>query len=195
MKNLYPTLEINSIDSFGPKLGTELQKSARNAIFLALLLISIYIAIRFDRYYALGSLAALLHDVIITIGVLSLLNIEIGVSIIAALLTIVGYSLNDTIVVYDRIRENIYKLLDDKKITIVNRSLNETLNRTIVTSITTLIVVIVLFIFGGLVLKPFSITLIIGILIGTYSSLFVASPIMLFFEEKYPIPEFIDEEV
>ena len=195
MKNLYPTLEINSIDSFGPKLGVELQKSARNAILLALLLISIYIAIRFDRYYALGSLAALLHDVIITVGILSLLNIEIGVSIIAALLTIVGYSLNDTIVVYDRIRENIYKLLDDKKINIVNRSLNETLNRTIVTSITTLIVVIILFIFGGLVLKPFSITLIIGILIGTYSSLFVASPIMLFFEEKYPIPEFIDEEV
>ena len=135
-----------------------------------------------------------MHDVVITVGILSLLNIEIGISIIAALLTIIGYSLNDTIVVYDRIRENVYKLLNDKKIDIINKSLNETLNRTIITSITTLIVVIILFVFGGVVLQPFAITLIIGILIGTYSSIFIASPIMLYFEEKYPIPEFIDEE-
>jgi len=190
----YPTLEVNSIDSFGPKLGAELKTSARNAIFLALILISCYIAIRFDRYYALGSLAALIHDVLITIGLLSLLNIEIGITIIAALLTIVGYSLNDTIVVYDRIRENINKLLNQERVNIVNRSLNETLNRTFVTSITTLVVVLVLYFYGGIVLKPFAFTLIIGILIGTYSSIFIASPIMLFFEEKYPIPEYKDEE-
>ena len=112
----YPTIKVNSIDSFGPKLGSELKSSARNAILLALLLISFYIAIRFDRYYALGSLAALTHDVVITIGLLSFFNIEIGITIIAALLTIVGYSLNDTIVVYDRIRENINKLLDQERI-------------------------------------------------------------------------------
>ena len=190
----YPAIKVNSIDSFGPKLGSELKSSARNAILLALLLISFYIAIRFDRYYALGSLAALTHDVVITIGLLSFFNIEIGITIIAALLTIVGYSLNDTIVVYDRIRENINKLLDQERINIVNRSINETLNRTFVTSITTLAVVLVLFFYGGVVLKPFAFTLIIGIIIGTYSSIFIASPVMLFFEEKYPIPEFKEEE-
>ena len=190
----YPTIKVNSIDSFGPKLGSELKSSARNAILLALLLISFYIAIRFDRYYALGSLAALTHDVVITIGLLSFFNIEIGITIIAALLTIVGYSLNDTIVVYDRIRENINKLLDQQRINIINRSINETLNRTFVTSITTLAVVLVLFFYGGVVLKPFAFTLIIGIIIGTYSSIFIASPVMLFFEEKYPIPEFKEEE-
>ena len=164
------------------------------AFLIALLLISLYIAIRFDRYYALGSLAALVHDVLLTIGILSLFNIEIGITIIAALLTIVGYSLNDTIVVYDRIRENIKKLMNHDRPDVVNQSLNETLNRTIVTSITTLVVVVVLYFYGGAVLRPFSFTLIIGILIGTYSSIFIASPIMLYFEEKYPIPEYKEEE-
>ena len=126
---------------------------------------------------------------------MSILNIEIGISIIAALLTIVGYSLNDTIVVYDRIRENSAKLINDNKKAIINRSLNETLNRTVITSFTTLIVVIILFLYGGIVLQSFAITLIIGIFIGTYSSIYIASPIMFYFEEKYPIPEFIDEEV
>ena len=194
LKKSYPSLEVQSIDSFGPKLGSELKSNARNAILLALLLISIYIAIRFDRYYALGSLAALIHDVLITLGILSILNIDIGITIIAALLTIVGYSLNDTIVVYDRIRENIAKLIKNDRTYIVNRSINETLNRTVVTSVTTLVVVLVLYFYGGTVLKPFSLTLIIGIIIGTYSSIFIASPVMLFFEEKYPIPEYKDEE-
>jgi len=191
----YPELEIKGIDSFGPKLGSELQSNARNAILIALLLISIYISLRFDRYYALGSVAALVHDVLFTLGILAILNIEIGISIIAALLTIVGYSLNDTIVVYDRIRENNTKLINDKKRTIINRSLNETLNRTVITSITTMIVVIVLFFYGGIVLQSFATTLIIGICVGTYSSIYIASPIMFYFEETYPIPEFIDEEV
>ncbi len=195
LKMIYPALEIKGIDSFGPKLGSELQSNARNAILIALLLISIYIALRFDRYYALGSVAALIHDVLITLGVLSILNIEIGISIIAALLTIVGYSLNDTIVVYDRIRENTAKLINDNKKSIINRSLNETLNRTVITSFTTLVVVIILFLYGGIVLQSFAVTLIIGIFIGTYSSIYIASPIMFYFEEKYPIPEFIDEEV
>ena len=195
LRTLYPEIEIKSIDSFGPKLGSELTTNARNAILVALLLISIYISLRFDRYYALGSLIALIHDVLITLGILSLLNIEIGITIIAALLTIVGYSLNDTIVVYDRIRENIAKLIDDTRTIVINRSLNETLNRTIITSLTTMIAVGVLLIYGGVVLQSFAATLMIGIIIGTYSSIYIASPIMLYFEEKYPIPEFIDEEV
>tara|TARA_Y100001970_G_scaffold91791_1_gene115840 strand:- start:38417 stop:39325 length:909 start_codon:yes stop_codon:yes gene_type:complete len=194
LKNIYPSLVLNGIDSFGPKLGAELKTNARNAILLALLLISFYIAIRFDRYYALGSVAALIHDVLITMGILSILNLEIGITIIAALLTIVGYSLNDTIVVYDRIRENIAKLINNDRFNVVNRSLNEMLNRTVITSMTTLIVVLVLYFYGGSVLQPFAMTLIVGIMIGTYSSIFIASPIMLFFEEKYPIPEYKDEE-
>ena len=185
---------INQIISIGPKIGQELTNSAKYAIILSLILIGFYITIRFDRYYACGSIAALIHDVLVTLGVFSLLNIEISITIIAGLLTIVGYSLNDTIVIYDRIRENFIKMYDSEKNIIVNRSLNETLNRTFITSVTTLMVVIILFFYGGDVLVPFSLTLIIGILIGTYSSIFVASPIMLYLETKYPIPETNSEE-
>ena len=194
LKMTYPELSKNSIDSFGPKLGKELQTNARNAILIALFLISLYIAIRFDRYYALGSLAALAHDILITLGILSICNIEIGISVIAGLLTIVGYSLNDTIVIYDRIRENNNKMPDSKRADIINRSLNESLNRTVITSITTFLVITTLFLFGGVVLKTFSLTLIVGVFIGTYSSIFIASPIMLYFEDTYPIPEFIEEK-
>ena len=178
---------INQIESIGPKIGDELKVNARNAIIASLLLIAIYISIRFDGYYAIGSLFALLHDVLITLGVLVLMNMEISISIVAALLTIVGYSLNDTIVIYDRIRENMLlnPYRDKKKV--FNTSLNQTLNRTLVTSITTLIVVIVLYIYGGDVLRPFSFALIIGIILGTYSSIFIASPITLYLEEKYNI--------
>ena len=180
---------INQIISIGPKIGDESKTNAQYAIVLSLILIGFYVTFRFDRYYAIGSLAALMHDVLITLGIFSFFNIEISITIIAALLTIVGYSLNDTIVIYDRIRENFIKLYDSDKSMVVNRSLNETLNRTFITSFTTLVVVIILFFYGGDVLIPFSITLIIGILIGTYSSIFIASPIMLYLETKYPISE------
>lgn len=178
---------INQIESIGPKIGDELKVNARNAIIASLLLIALYISIRFDGYYAIGSLFALLHDVLITLGIFVFMNMEISISIIAALLTIVGYSLNDTIVIYDRIRENMLlnPYRDKKKV--FNTSLNQTLNRTLVTSITTLIVVIVLYIYGGDVLRPFSFALIIGIILGTYSSIFIASPITLYLEEKYNI--------
>ena len=178
---------INQIESIGPKLGDELKINARNAIIASLLLIALYISIRFDGYYAIGSLFALLHDVFITLGILIFMNMEISISIIAALLTIVGYSLNDTIVIYDRIRENmsVNPYRDKKKI--FNKSLNQTLNRTLVTSLTTLIVVVVLYFYGGNVLQPFSIALIIGVILGTYSSIFIASPVTLFLEEKYNI--------
>lgn len=178
---------INQIESIGPKLGDELKINARNAIIASLLLIGLYISIRFDGYYAIGSLFALLHDVFITLGIFIFMNMEISISIIAALLTIVGYSLNDTIVIYDRIRENMSLNPYREKKKIFNTSLNQTLNRTLVTSLTTLMVVIVLYFYGGNVLKPFAIALIIGVILGTYSSIFIASPVTLFLEEKYNI--------
>jgi preprotein translocase subunit SecF len=144
----------------------------------------IYIAFRFDAYYALGSVAAIIHDVLITLGVFSLLSYEINLSIIAAFLTIVGYSLNDTIVVFDRIRENIPKYMKKTLTEIVNLSLNETLSRTVITSLTTMMVVVILFIWGGEVINLFSFALIVGVFIGTYSSIFVASPVMLYFEKR-----------
>ncbi len=178
------TFILRRVESVGPKIGKELQSDALKAIGLALLLILIYITFRFDRYYALGSVMALIHDVLITLGVFSLLDYEINLSIIAAFLTIVGYSLNDTIVVFDRIRENIPKFMKKTLNDVVNISLNETLNRTVITSLTTMMVVVILFIWGGKVINLFAFALIVGIFIGTYSSLFVASPVMAYFVKR-----------
>ena len=178
------TFTLRRVESVGPKIGKELQTDALKAIGLALLLILIYIAFRFDRYYALGSVMALIHDVLITLGVFSLLGYEINLSIVAAFLTIVGYSLNDTIVVFDRIRENIPKYMKKALNDVVNISLNETLNRTVITSLTTMMVVVILFVWGGKVINLFAFALIVGVFVGTYSSLFVASPVMAYFEKK-----------
>ena len=178
------TFTLRRVESVGPKIGKELQNDALKAIGFALLLILMYITFRFDRYYALGGVMALIHDVLITLGVFSLLDYEINLSIIAAFLTIVGYSLNDTIVVFDRIRENIPKYMKKTLNDVVNLSLNETLNRTVITSLTTMMVVVILFVWGGKVINLFAFALIVGIFIGTYSSLFVASPVMVFFEKK-----------
>ena len=178
------TFTLRRVESVGPKIGKELQTDALKAIGLALLLILIYIAFRFDRYYALGSVMALIHDVLITLGVFSMLRYEINLSIVAAFLTIVGYSLNDTIVVFDRIRENIPKYMKKTIDDVVNISLNETLNRTVITSLTTMMVVVILFVWGGKVINLFAFALIIGVFVGTYSSLFVASPVMAYFEKK-----------
>ena len=175
---------LRRVESVGPKIGRELQQDALVAIGLALMMILIYIAFRFDAYYALGSVAAIIHDVLITLGVFSLLSYEINLSIIAAFLTIVGYSLNDTIVVFDRIRENIPKYMKKTLKEIVNLSLNETLSRTVITSLTTMMVVVILFIWGGEVINLFAFALIAGVFIGTYSSIFVASPVMLYFEKR-----------
>ena len=178
------TFTLRRVESVGPKIGRELQQDALVAIGLALMMILIYIAFRFDAYYALGSVAAIIHDVLITLGVFSLLSYEINLSIIAAFLTIVGYSLNDTIVVFDRIRENIPKYMKKTLTEIVNLSLNETLSRTVITSLTTMMVVVILFIWGGEVINLFAFALIVGVFIGTYSSIFVASPVMLYFEKR-----------
>ena len=176
--------EIRRVETVGPKIGKELRSSAIYAILMALVGILFYIWFRFDRFYALGSVAALIHDFLVTLGLFSILNFEIDLTIIAAFLTIVGYSLNDTIVVFDRIRENIGKYSRENLDSVVNLSLNETLNRTIITSMTTLIVVLTLFFVGGEVIKLFAFALIIGVLVGTYSSIYVASPVMIYFENR-----------
>ncbi len=173
-------------ETVGPKVGKELVGAAILAIFWAIIFILIYIMWRFEFRFGVGAVVALIHDVIITLGIFSILNKEISIAIVAALLTIVGYSLNDTIVVYDRIRENLRALKRqsfDYAVTI-NRSINETLSRTIVTSGTTLIVVLILFFFGGEVIKDFAFALLCGIVIGTYSSIYVASPVLVEWEER-----------
>ena len=153
-------------------------------IFSALALILLYISIRFEFKFALGAIAALTHDILITLGMFSLLSYEISLPIIAAFLTIVGYSLNDTIVIFDRVRENATMLKKSKLVSVINQSINDSLSRTIVTSITTFFVVLILFLFGGEVLHTFSFAMIIGVLVGTYSSIFVASPVVIYMDKN-----------
>ena len=191
LKNIYPDALpedkddfILSIDKVSPKVGSELSGKAIMAIIYAITLILIYISFRFEFTYAIGAIAAIAHDVIITLGVFSILGYEISLSIIAAFLTIVGYSLNDTIVIFDRIRENMKALKRESVVSIVNKSINESLSRTIVTSLTTLFVVLTLYFFGGEVIHYFSFALIIGVLVGTYSSIFVASLIVVYMQPK-----------
>ena len=176
--------EIRRLESVGPKIGGELRGEALRAIFFAMLGILIYITLRFDRYYALGAVIALFHDVIVTLGIFSLLGLEINLAIVAAFLTIVGYSLNDTIVVFDRVRENLRVRRKETFFAVVNQSINQTLSRTIITSGTTLMVVSSLYILGGEVIKYFAFALIIGVLVGTYSSIYVASPLVAFLEQR-----------
>ena len=174
---------IITMDGYiGPTIGDELKSDALKAIIIALILITLYISFRFDRFFAYGSLAALLHDIIITLGILSILNIQIGLEVLAAFLTILGYSLNDTIVVFDRLRETKEKYSANPIDDIINKALNSTLTRTIITSLTTLFAVTTLFVFTTGDLQDFSIALIIGVIVGTYSSIFVASPVMKYFE-------------
>ena len=191
LKDIYPDALpenkddfILSIDKVSPKVGSELSGKAIMAIIYAITLILIYISFRFEFTYAIGAIAAIAHDVIITLGVFSILGYEISLSIIAAFLTIVGYSLNDTIVIFDRIRENMKALKRESVVSIVNKSINESLSRTIVTSLTTLFVVLTLYFFGGEVIHYFSFALIIGVLVGTYSSIFVASLIVVYMQPK-----------
>ena len=181
--------EIRAIESVGPKVGKELQFQAIYAIGLALLMLMIYIGFRFDQFYAMGSVVAVIHDILITLGIFSLFGLEINLSIVAAVLTIVGYSLNDTIVIFDRFRENSQKDLKISLTDLANLSLNQTLSRTIITSLTTLMVVTILFFVGGEAIKYFAFALIIGVIVGTYSSMFIASPFLLYFKSKIKTEE------
>ncbi len=177
-------VEIRRTEMVGPKVGKDLKRKGILAIIYALIGILIYITWRFEFIFAVGAIIALAHDVMITVGVFSIANKEFTLPIVAAILTIIGYSLNDTIVVYDRIRENRRKMRRDAFAKVINASINETLGRTLLTSLTTLIVVVILFIFGGGVIHDFAFALMIGILAGTYSSIFVASPIILTWQER-----------
>ena len=176
---------IRRQEKVGPKIGSELSNAAVRAVLVALALILIYMAWRFHRFlYGIAAVIALFHDVLITLGLLSLFDIEITLAVVAALLAIVGYSLNDTIVVFDRIRENLHTARRQGFDGTVNQSINECLSRTLITSATTLMAVLVLMIFGGEVNRDFTITLMIGVVVGTYSSVFVASPVLYLGQQR-----------
>ena len=198
-KNLSDSLnsDVNfrRVENVGPKVSTELLQSGIIAISLSLAAMLFYIWVRFEWQFSIGSIIALFHDVIITLGIFSLLFLEINLSIIAAVLTIVGYSMNDTVVIYDRIRENLGKFHKLDISDIANLSINETLARTIITSVTTLLALFSIFILGGEILKGFSFAMILGVLIGTYSSIFVASPILKYFKVSYKTIEKEEEKI
>jgi len=172
--------EINfrRVENVGPKVSGELLKAGLIAIILSLAAMLFYIWIRFEWQFSLGAIVAIIHDVIITVGIFSTLSFEVNLSIVAAVLTIVGYSMNDTVVIFDRIRENLKKYTKISISEISNTSTNETLSRTIITSVTTLLALLSIYIFGGSILKGFSFAMIIGVIVGTYSSIFVATPIL-----------------
>jgi len=177
-------VELRREEAVGPKIGGELQTAAMNSVVAALVLIVLYITVRFILRYGIAAIIALVHDILITLGVFSLLNKEISLSIIAAFLTIIGYSLNDTIVVFDRIRENMRLRRKESYRQVINRSINECLSRTILTSLTTLFVAGSLYLFGSAVIRDFAFALCFGVIIGTYSSIFIASPVLVWWYER-----------
>jgi len=179
-KSIGNIFEFRRVESVGPKVSSELLRSGVIAIVLSLSAMLIYIWIRFEWQFSLGAIIALFHDVIVTLGFFSLFSFEINLSIVAAVLTIVGYSMNDTVVIFDRVRENLRKYSDIKIFDLTNISINETLSRTIITSITTLLALLSIYIFGGEVLKGFALAMILGVIFGTYSSIYIANPILVF---------------
>jgi|TARA_B100001971_G_scaffold94075_1_gene86915 preprotein translocase subunit SecF len=172
-------VDFRRVENVGPKVSAELLKSGFIAIGLSLAAMLLYIWIRFEWQFSLGAIIALFHDVIITMGIFSLFSLEINLSIVAAVLTIVGYSMNDTVVIFDRVRENLKKYADIKIFELTNISINETLSRTIITSVTTLLALFSIYFFGGEILKGFSLAMILGIVFGTYSSIYIANPILV----------------
>ena len=178
-KDIGNNFSFRRVEDVGPKVSGELLKSGLIAIVLSLSAMLIYIWIRFEWQFSLGAIVALVHDVIVTIGFFSILEFEINLSIVAAVLTIVGYSMNDTVVIFDRVRENLKKYTSKTINEISNLSINETLSRTIITSLTTLMALLSIFFFGGEILKGFSFAMILGVIFGTYSSIFIANPILI----------------
>tara|TARA_B100001173_G_scaffold159084_1_gene137628 strand:+ start:1660 stop:2556 length:897 start_codon:yes stop_codon:yes gene_type:complete len=184
-KRLGSGYEFRRVENVGPKVSAELLKGGLIAIASALGAMLFYIWIRFEWQFSVGAILALFHDVILTIGVFSLFSLEINLSIVAAILTIVGYSMNDTVVIFDRVRENLKKYMDIKIFELTNISINETLSRTIITSATTLLALLSIFIFGGEILKGFSLAMILGVVFGTYSSIYIANPVLVFLKVSY----------
>ncbi len=179
LSNSIGSVDFRRVENVGPKVSAELLKSGVIAIALSLAAMLLYIWIRFEWQFSLGAILALFHDVIITLGVFSIFSLEINLSIVAAVLTIVGYSMNDTVVIFDRVRENLRKYADVKIFELTNISINETLSRTIITSVTTLLALLSIFIFGGEILKGFSLAMILGVIFGTYSSIYIANPVLV----------------
>ena len=178
-KSFGNNFDFRRVENVGPKVSSELLRSGIIAISISLAVMLIYIWIRFEWQFSLGAIIALFHDVIVTLGLFSLLNLEINLSIIAAVLTIVGYSMNDTVVIFDRVRENLRKYSDIKIFELTNISINETLSRTLITSVTTLLALLSIFFFGGEVLKGFSLAMIFGVFFGTYSSIYIANTVLV----------------
>ena len=178
-KSFGNNFDFRRVENVGPKVSAELLKSGILAISVALVLMLFYIWIRFEWQFSLGAILALFHDVIVTLGLFSLLGLEINLSIIAAVLTIVGYSMNDTVVIFDRVRENLKKYSDIKIFDLTNISINETLSRTLITSITTLLALFSIFLFGGEILKGFSLAMIFGVIFGTYSSIYISNTVLV----------------
>ncbi len=177
-------VEIRSLELVGPKVGKDLKTKAMWAVGLAFLAILIYVAFRFHEFsYGLGGIVALFHDIVVTFGAISIFNIEFSLNVLAVILTIIGFSINDTIVIFDRVRENIKKMRKDDLVTIFNVSINETLGRTILTTSTVMMVVLILFFFAGEVIHDFTIALVVGLITGTYSTVYIASPVVLFWEQ------------
>ena len=179
LSNSIGSVDFRRVENVGPKVSAELLRSGVIAIALSLAAMLLYIWIRFEWQFSLGAILALFHDVIITLGVFSVFSLEINLSIVAAVLTIVGYSMNDTVVIFDRVRENLRKYADVKIFELTNISINETLSRTIITSVTTLLALLSIFIFGGEILKGFSLAMILGVIFGTYSSIYIANPVLI----------------
>ena len=178
-KSIGDNFNFRRVENVGPKVSAELLKSGIIALSLALAVMLIYIWIRFEWQFSLGAILALFHDVIVTLGIFSLFNLEINLSIIAAILTIVGYSMNDTVVIFDRVRENLKKYSDIKIFELTNISINETLSRTLITSITTLLALFSIYFFGGEILKGFSLAMIFGVIFGTYSSIYISNSVLV----------------
>ncbi len=177
-------VEIRNLELVGPKVGKDLKTKAMWAVGLAFLGILIYVAFRFHEFsYGLGGIVALFHDIVVTFGAISIFNIDFSLNVLAVILTIIGFSINDTIVIFDRVRENIKKMRKDDLVTIFNVSINETLGRTILTTGTVMMVVLILFFFAGEVIHDFTIALVVGLITGTYSTVYIASPVVLFWEQ------------
>ena len=179
LSNSIGSVDFRRVENVGPKVSAELLRSGVIALALSLAAMLLYIWIRFEWQFSLGAILALFHDVIITLGIFSVFSLEINLSIVAAVLTIVGYSMNDTVVIFDRVRENLRKYSDVKIFELTNISINETLSRTIITSVTTLLALLSIFIFGGEILKGFSLAMILGVIFGTYSSIYIANPVLV----------------
>ena len=182
LDNYLEDYSFRRVENVGPKVSAELLQDGVTAIAIALAAMLIYIWFRFEWQFSIGAIIAIFHDVIITLGIFSLLSLEINLSIVAAVLTIVGYSMNDTVVIFDRVRENLKKYADIKIFDLTNLSINETLSRTLITSVTTLLALLSIFFFGGEILKGFSFAMILGVILGTYSSIFIANPVLVYFK-------------